>query len=73
MEPNATELWRMVESLQLELSLLRANVTSASSNMSANAHHADSMGTDIDAMWLMLGCSFVVCEYTVYVLKPGEW
>ena len=41
MEANVTELWQIVQSMQVEL---------------------DSMGTDMDSLWLMLGAILVACE-----------
>jgi len=48
METNVTELWRIVESMQVELNSMGTEL--------------DSMGTDMDSLWLMLGAILVACE-----------
>lgn len=60
-----TALWQMVESLQLELASLRTNITLSDAGALATANQVDSMGTDMDAMWLMLGSILVVCELLI--------
>lgn len=65
MSSNVTELWRMVESLQLELASLKANVTFSSIDVLVTASRVDSIGTDMDSFWLMLGSILVVCEYSI--------
>lgn len=62
MNENITELWRIVESLQLELTSLRNNVTSSGIDASVAASQVDSMATDMDSFWLMLGSILIVCE-----------
>lgn len=64
MNANVTELWQMVELLQLELAALKTNVTLSSSDALVTASQVDSMGIDIDSFWLMLGSILVVCECT---------
>ncbi len=48
METNVTDLWRIVESLQVELNSMRTEL--------------DSMGTDMDSLWLIIGAILVVCK-----------
>ncbi|CAM9149020.1 unnamed protein product [Ectocarpus sp. 4 AP-2014] len=65
MEANVTELWRIVESLQVELDLLRANSTpsiadSATDQLDSLRAEFDSMETDMNVLWLMVGSILVV-------------
>lgn len=69
---NVTELWQMVEQLQLELASLRTNVTLSDMGTLAVASQVDSMGTDMDVLWLMLGSILVVCESTKSAVKCVE-
>lgn len=62
MEANMTELWQIVESLQLELSLVRANLTASLTAASVVADDLATFGTDMDMLWLMLGSILVICE-----------
>lgn len=62
MEVNVTELWQMVELLQREIESLRENVTLSDIGALAMASQVDSMGTDMDALWLMFGSTLIVCE-----------
>ncbi|CAM9557233.1 unnamed protein product [Pylaiella littoralis] len=63
-EVNVTELWLIVESLQSELVLLRGNLTSSTSGVSTNADQLDTMGKEMNSLWLMLG--------TMFILRKGE-
>lgn len=65
MEANVTELAQIVETLRQEISLLRGNVTSSALSASRVAGQLESLGTDMDSMWLMLGAILVVCEIAV--------
>lgn len=67
-----TEMWLIVESLQQELALLSANVTSASTNASATMNKLDSMGTDMDALWLMVGSVLVTRECLPWSINGGR-
>ncbi|CAM9925642.1 unnamed protein product, partial [Scytosiphon promiscuus] len=60
METNVTEIWLIVESLQRELALLAANMTSSSIDASTTVSKLNSMGTDMDALWLMVGSVLVI-------------
>lgn len=62
MEVNVTELWQIVELLQREIESLRENVTLSDIGALAMASQVDSMGTDMDALWLMFGSILIVCE-----------
>lgn len=67
MEANVTELWRIVESLQVELDLLRANSTpsiadSVTDQLDSLQAEFDSMETDMNVLWLMVGSILVVRE-----------
>lgn len=69
MTANVTELWRIVESLRLELASLRTNFTLSDIDVLATAVQVDSMGTDMDSFWLMLGSMLVVCELLELLLR----
>lgn len=58
-----TEIWLTVESLQLELILLRENVSSSTTGVSTNADQLDMMMTDMNSLWLLLGSILVMCKY----------
>lgn len=59
---NLTELQQVVEALQVELSLLRANVTSSITGTATVTDQLASFSTDMDTLWLLLGSTLVVCE-----------
>lgn len=65
MNENVTELWQIVQSLQLELVSLRTNVTLSGIDAVVIASQVDSMATDVNSFWLMLGSILIVCEYRV--------
>lgn len=59
---NLTELQQVVEALQVEVGLLRANVSSSVTETSTVSDQIASFSTDMDTLWLMLGSTLVVCE-----------
>lgn len=72
-EVNVTELWLIVESLQSELVLLRGNLTSSTSGVSTNADQLDTMGKEMNSLWLMLGTMFILREYCSCTLRYARY
>eukprot|EP00752_Nemacystus_decipiens_P001931 g1860.t1 len=60
MSENVTELWLIVEALQLELATLTTNVTLSGIDGLVTASQVDSMATDMNSFWLMLGAILIV-------------
>ena len=59
---NLTELQQVVEALQVEVGLLRANMTSSIAGTTTVTDQLASFSTDMDTLWLLLGSTLVVCE-----------
>lgn len=62
MEANLTELQQVVEALQVEIGLLRVNVTSSITGTTTMEDQLTSFSTNMDTLWLLLGSTLVVCE-----------
>eukprot|EP00904_Undaria_pinnatifida_P010283 jgi/Undpi1/6385/HiC_scaffold_20.g08866.m1 len=60
MAANLTELQQVVDALQVEVGLLRANISASIAETTTVSDRISSFGTDMDTLWLLLGSTLVV-------------